>query len=139
MEDHHPIPGLIADDLTPGTIHNYARRVGLPFDQAERHLRAEFEQREADAASSRATAAQLALLRRNPNDRPLAHWSLVDVQNSRHCWRHETEGRIETVCGGSSSGWLIEVRLADGRCMTTGPIAGGVATAMRAAADARAA
>lgn len=133
----HPtaIPGLSADDLTPGTIHNYARRVGLSYLDAERRLRAEFDRRATDATASVATIAAEALRRRNPNDRPLADWILVDVQHNRHCWQHHTgDGRIETVCGGSSSGWLVEIRQPDGSCVTTGPIAGGVALAMQAAA-----
>ena len=128
--------GLIADDITPGTIHNYARRLGIPPDEAERRIRAQFEQRDADLAASCATAMQHAQLRRDPDDRPLERWALVDMRDYRHRWQHQdSDGRIETVCGGSSSGWLIEIRLPDGRLMTTGPIAGGVATAMRAAAQ----
>ncbi len=135
--DDNPPPALIADDLTPGTIHNYARRVGLPSDEAERCLRAEFAQREADAASSCATVAAMASLRRDLNDRPLADWTLVDVRHNRHRWQHEGRaGRIETVNGGRSTGWLIEIRLPDGRLMSRESVSGGVANAMRAAIEA---
>ena len=126
---------LILADITPGTLHNYARRLGLAPDEAERRLRAHFDAQDGDLASRCDAAMQAAAHRRDPNDRPLPDWTLVDTGHDRHRWRHiDAQGRIETVSGGSSTGWQIEIHLPDGAVLTPGPVAGGVAIAMRAAA-----
>ena len=73
-------------------------------------------------------------LRKDPNDRPLPGWNLIDIRNDRHCWQRVCpDGRVETISGGTSTGWTIEVVTADGRTLDDGPYEQGVAEAMCAA------